>query len=202
MASETTFDHWKVVEEKWEKLDFLKTLSTSDFDLLEFYINLCARKSSNLLKSLFFSWCMFWTHVVGWILLRDQQIFHLKRGGAFNHYDHFVQGDSDRKYITATGLDLKWYCWEEQLSLAECSLAHSVLRPHPSSRPNNFSPIHCSTMLAHIGFLFSLGFSPRCTNLWWTYLVPYCQMLISSQPLQIISSWKLIIFSGHLLMIS
>ena len=38
MASETTFDLWKVFffhEEKWEKLDFLKTRLTSRFDILE-----------------------------------------------------------------------------------------------------------------------------------------------------------------------
>ena len=28
---------------------------------------------------------------VEWILLRDQQIFHLKRGAAFSHYDHFFK---------------------------------------------------------------------------------------------------------------
>ena len=28
---------------------------------------------------------------VQWILLRDQQIFHLKRGAAFSHYDHFFK---------------------------------------------------------------------------------------------------------------
>ena len=37
MASETTFDHWIVVshEEKWEKLDFLKTPFIPDFELLD-----------------------------------------------------------------------------------------------------------------------------------------------------------------------
>ena len=37
MASETTFDHWKVVSrgEKWEKVDFLKTPLIPDFELLD-----------------------------------------------------------------------------------------------------------------------------------------------------------------------
>ena len=38
MASETTFDPWEVVfyEEKWEQIDFLKTPSTPDINLLEY----------------------------------------------------------------------------------------------------------------------------------------------------------------------
>ena len=38
MASDTTFDHWKVVfswGKKWEKVDFLKTPSMPDFELLD-----------------------------------------------------------------------------------------------------------------------------------------------------------------------
>ena len=38
MASETIFDPWEVVfyEEKWEQIDFLKTPSTPDINLLEY----------------------------------------------------------------------------------------------------------------------------------------------------------------------
>ena len=65
MASEATFDHWKVVfswlmshEEKWEKLNFLKTLSSADFYLLNSYSTLMCqiKKKSTMIH--FFSQSM------------------------------------------------------------------------------------------------------------------------------------------------
>ena len=43
---------------------------------------------------------------------------------------------------------MKWYCWEEQQPLADCSSAHLVHRPHPRSRSLHHSiPSHSLSLL-------------------------------------------------------
>ena len=59
---------WFFHEEKWEKLDFLKTLLISDFDLLESdYIYIFVHENKkNYHGQFFFSWGMFRTVVSLW----------------------------------------------------------------------------------------------------------------------------------------